>query len=143
MPDIAHDFPIAAPRSRVFEAISTPDGVDAWWTLRSAGTAEAGAEWELGFGPGYAWRARVSQCDPDATFEWELTHADADWTGTRVGFALEDRQGVTQVRFHHTGWPSPNAHYRTSCYSWAMYLRLLRRWVERGEVVAYADRLDA
>jgi hypothetical protein len=29
-----------------------------------------------------------------------------------------------------------------SSYCWAMYLRLLRRNVEAGEVVPYAQRLD-
>jgi len=33
--------------------------------------------------------------------------------------------------------------FGTSCYCWAMYLRLLARHVERGEVVPYEARLDA
>ncbi|MCH8956850.1 SRPBCC domain-containing protein, partial [candidate division KSB1 bacterium] len=35
-----------------------------------------------------------------------------------------------------------NEHYRVSCYCWAMYLRLLKRYVEHGETVPYEDRLD-
>jgi hypothetical protein len=35
-----------------------------------------------------------------------------------------------------------NDHFRISCYCWPMYLRLLRRHIEHGEVVPYADRLD-
>ena len=31
----------------------------------------------------------------------------------------------------------------TSTFCWAMYLRLLKRFVEAGEVVPYAERLDA
>jgi hypothetical protein len=46
------------------------------------------------------------------------------------------------VRFHHTGWPQSNDHYRISCYCWAMYLRLLKRNVERGEVVPFGQRLE-
>ena len=37
MPDIYHDFPIAADAQRVFDAISTPAGLDEWWTKRSKG----------------------------------------------------------------------------------------------------------
>jgi len=49
---------------------------------------------------------------------------------------------VTQVHFHHTGWPDADDHYRVSCYCWAMYLRLLKRYLEHDEVVPYEDRLD-
>jgi hypothetical protein len=72
-----------------------------------------------------------------------MTSAVDDWLGTRVGLLLVAEPGVTHVRFHHTGWVEANEHYRISCHCWAMYLRLLRRYVEHGEVVSYADRLDA
>jgi uncharacterized protein YndB with AHSA1/START domain len=142
MPDILQDFPIKAPANRVFQAVSTPAGLDRWWTQRSVGEPREGAEYELWFGPGYDWRARVSRCVPDADFELEMTRADADWTGSRVGFRLEDQGGTTLVRFHHTGWPEANEHYRISCHCWAMYLRILRRYLEHGEVVPYEERLN-
>jgi hypothetical protein len=47
------------------------------------------------------------------------------------------------VQFWYRGWPDPNAHYRTSSFRWAMYLRLLKRWAETGEVVPYLRRLEA
>jgi uncharacterized protein YndB with AHSA1/START domain len=37
MPDIHHDFPIKASIERVFEAIRTPRGLDAWWVVRLLG----------------------------------------------------------------------------------------------------------
>jgi hypothetical protein len=71
-----------------------------------------------------------------------LTQSDPDWQNTRVGFALTEKDGVTDVSFHHLGWPQGNEHYRISCYCWAMYLRVRRRYLEFGEVVDYEDRLD-
>ncbi|MFQ5526345.1 MAG: SRPBCC domain-containing protein [Thermoanaerobaculia bacterium] len=143
MPAIRHRFPILAPAASVFDGVSTPQGLDSWWSERSAGTAEPGAKFELWFGPGYDWRAVVSRCVSGREFELELTRADDDWVGSRVGFDLSETGGVTQVEFAHRGWPSANDHYRTSCFCWAMYLRLLKRYVETGEVVAYESRLDA
>lgn len=46
------------------------------------------------------------------------------------------------VRFYHTGWPTENAHWRISCYCWAMYLRVMRRYLEHGDIVPYENRLD-
>jgi uncharacterized protein YndB with AHSA1/START domain len=143
MPDIVHDFPIFAPRDRVFDAIASSNGLDAWWTLTSSGEPGAGNTYALGFGPDHQWAATVTSCVNGFEIEWELTEADDDWRGTRVGFRLDDRgERHTDVHFHHTGWPDAGAHYRTSCYCWAMYLRILKRFVEHGEVVEYDRRLD-
>lgn len=143
MPDIVQELTIKAPRHMVFQAVSTPSGLDAWWTERSSGIAVEGEEYELGFGPGYDWRAVVKRCIPDAEFELEITDADEDWEDTLVGFVLEEKEGITKVLFHHTDWPESNDHYKISCHCWALYLRLLKRYVERGEIVPYQVRLDA
>jgi uncharacterized protein YndB with AHSA1/START domain len=143
MADILLDLPIKAPAERVFDAITTPTGLDAWWTQRSAGNPVPGTEYDLWFGPDYDWRAQVTRCVTNTEWELQLVRADPDWFGTRVGFRLEPRGDRTLVRFHHTGWPEPNDHHRTSVYCWGMYLRLLRRYVEHGEHVPYDERLDA
>ena len=143
MPDILHDFPINAPVARVFDAVSTPAGLDQWWTKHSAGVAAAGATWELFFGPEYDWRATVTRCAAPTEFELELVVAMDDWIGTRVGFTLEPHGEATQVRFRHLAWAEAGEHYRISAFCWAMYLRILKRYLERGEAVAYEARLDA
>jgi uncharacterized protein YndB with AHSA1/START domain len=143
MPDILQDFPIKAKADRVFEAIATPEGLDRWWTVHSSGEPADGAEYVLWFGPEHDWRAKVTSVVKPSQFELEMIDADADWNGTRVGFTLEPNGDVTRVRFHHVGWPQANEHYRISCHCWAMYLRILRRYLEYGEVVPYEERLDA
>ena len=103
MPDSFHDFPVRAAPARVFAAMTSPAGLDRWWTLRSAGTPRLGTDYVLDFGPEYVWRARVSRCVPDREFEWEFTEADPEWLGTKAGFQLTGTDGRTQVRFHHSG----------------------------------------
>lgn len=140
--DILHDLPIKASPARVFEYFSTPQGLDQWWTLRSKGTARLGEEYELWFGAGYDWRARVTACVPDVEFELEMTHAMDDWMGTRVGVTLKPTGSGTEVSFHHSSWAEATPHFRTSSCCWAMYLRILRRHIEYGEVVPYDERLE-
>lgn len=142
MPDILHDFPIAAPIDQVYRGITTPGGLDRWWTARSTGSPVSGSEYQLWFGPEYDWRAVVTVAEPNRAFELQLTRSMDDWLGTRVGFELAEAPGGTQVRFHHAGWADPSPHYRTSCYCWAMYLRILKRSLEFGEDVPYERRLD-
>ncbi len=142
MADIRHDFPIGAPVEQVFEGMTSPGGLDEWWTLRSKGTPRLGEVYELWFGPEYDWRARVVVCETNRLFELELTKSMDDWLGTKVGFSLAPREGGTQVRFWHAGWQEASDHFRTSSFCWAMYLRVLKRYLEHGERVPYDRRLD-
>jgi uncharacterized protein YndB with AHSA1/START domain len=142
MPDILHDFPINAPPARVFEVLCSPSGLAAWWTKESEGTPGVGNRYRLYFGSAYDWAAVMSRYEPIREVEWEMTTSDEDWKGTRVGFRLAPAGSGTQIEFHHTGWPSANQHYRISTFCWAMYLRLLKRYIETGEVVEYERRLD-
>lgn len=85
MPDILCDVPVPAPVSSMFEAISTPAGLDAWWTKSSKGEPAVSSEYTLGFGPEYDWRAEVTQCEPGVRSELEMRRADIDWTTSRAG----------------------------------------------------------
>jgi uncharacterized protein YndB with AHSA1/START domain len=142
MPDILHRLPVGGSIERVFEMFATPAGLDAWWTNSSTGVPEPGAIYELDFGPGYRWKVMVAACDAPRWIEWEVVEADGDWTGTRVGARLTERDGRTIVDFYHAGWRHANEHYRTTSCCWAQYLRILRRYVEHGELVPYDIRLD-
>ncbi|MCC7003689.1 MAG: SRPBCC domain-containing protein [Gemmatimonadaceae bacterium] len=142
MPDILQDFPIAVPPSRVFQGVTDPALLDQWWTVRSSGRPVVGAVYELEFGPRYRWRAEVTRAEPDVAIEWRMRDSDADWAGTRLGFALAPNAAGTQVQFYHRGWSEENEHYRITCHCWALYLRVLRRHLEFGETVAYARRLE-
>ncbi len=142
MSDILHQFPVSAPVARVFEAVSSPGGLDRWWTARAEGSPRPGAVYQLWFGPEYDWRATVTECRPGSAFELQMTVAMPDWLGTRIRFELEADQGGTAVRFAHSGWPEASEHFRISSYCWAMYLRLLKRYLEHGEQVPYERRLE-
>ena len=141
MASILHDLTIKAPASRVFDCMTTPGGLDQWWTHYSSGRPRVGAEYALGFGPEYNWEARVTRCVRNKEFELELVEAMNDWMGTRVGFSLVAAGDHTQVSFSHSGWKETSHHFRTSSFCWAMYLRILQRYLELGETVPYEERL--
>jgi uncharacterized protein YndB with AHSA1/START domain len=143
MPDILQDFPVNAPVDRVFAAVSTAAGLNCWWTETCDGRGAVGEEYALGFGTDFQWRAVVSAHTPPSCFELTLLRADADWAETRVRFELTPDAGATHVQFAHLGWPTVHAHFRVSSHCWALYLRLLRRYLEHDEIVPYADRLGA
>lgn len=143
MPDIFHYFTINAPIEKVFDAVSTPQGLSSWWTNQTKGNRMVSSHYILDFGPDYRWDALVSKLTDHVEFELIITSANADWKGTRIGFQLEALdKSKTMVRFHHLNWPSCNEHYKISCYCWAMYLRILKQNLENGLIVPYEDRLE-
>ena len=143
MVNIVHYFPINAPIEKAYEEVSQPKGLDAWWTLSSSGEPKTGGVYELNFGPGYEWRAEVTRAEHPFAFELRMIDAHEDWLGTSVSFDLTAKDSMTFVLFQHLNWKEENEHYRTSCFCWAMYLRLMKRHIEFGEFVEYAKRLDA
>ena len=142
MAEIFHSFTVNAPLSNVFEGISTPKGLDTLWTKSSAGIPGLHEIYKLDFGPHYIWSGIVSKYVADKEFELQITDAQPDWINTKVGFVLNNKIEVTEVHFYHKGWPQNNEHYRISSYCWAMYLRILKRYLEYGEQVSYENRLN-
>ena len=142
MADILHSFVINAPLKAVFKNISTPKGLNNWWTKSAKGRAELNEMYTLDFGPGYKWEAVISKYIANKALEFQLTDASDDWVDTKVGFVLDNKKDITEVHFYHKGWPKNNEHYRISSFCWAMYLRILKRYVEFGEQVPYEKRLD-
>jgi hypothetical protein len=73
----------------------------------------------------------VTKFEEKEAIKLQKTHAHSDWLKTKVGFMLneEKRQNVTEISFYHTGWPEDNEYYRISSYCWAMYLRILKRFI--------------
>lgn len=142
MADIRQIFFIKARPEKVFEGVSTPEGIGNWWSLSCSGKPAPGENYELGFGPDYQWKAEVSKCTPHREFELTMKESDDDWKNTRIGFNIQPDENGSKVEFYHTGWPSDNEHHRISTYCWAMYLRILKLNLENGYKVPYEERLD-
>ncbi len=144
MADILHTLFVKAPVAEVFRCISSPAGLDRWWTKRCTGTPGPGVGYELYFSPQYQWRAVVSRCIANVEFELQMTHADPQWVGTKVGFKMrEEGTATTRLEFHHSGWPQASNDFRVASFCWAMYLRCLKRYVEVKEESSYEDRVSA
>ena len=138
--EILHDLVIEAKSQEVFRVVSTPKGLNKWWTLDAEGEPSKGKLYRFYFGPEYDWTGKVSKYEPLQCIEWEMTDCDVDWSGTVVGFRLVPQKSGTLLEFYHKNWKENNAHFRTSSFCWASYLRLLKRYIEHGEFVPYEFR---
>lgn len=138
--NIYHNFLIKASPKEVFDGVSQPKHLDNWWTLKSSGTPEIGAEYNLNFTDKYDWYCKVSKVIPNQSFHLKMTKADADWSPTTFGFDLEKTEKGTMVKFSHINWPEANHHFKHSSFCWALLLNGLKNYLEKGVVVPFEDR---
>lgn len=139
MHQILHDIRITGTSSEIYEAISTAEGLQAWWPLRATGTAEMGAEYNFYFAEQYDWYAEVIACSFGQSISWKFTKADPDWIDTVLELTIKSGT-ETILTLSHSNWHQANDHFRRTSYCWATYLKLLKDYVEQGILIPHADR---
>lgn len=127
MPDILHRVGIAAEPDRVFEALTTVEGIRNWWSAETHGDASEGGAFQFRHN-----RLEVIHADP-ALVTWHYSGPAEDWVGTEISFRLEWRDGQTFVLFYHKGWREPNEFMHHCSTKWATFLLSLKDMVESGE----------
>jgi uncharacterized protein YndB with AHSA1/START domain len=124
---------LAAPAGRVIDALTTVDGLAAWWTAVE-GDEQVGGELRFIFGPSAVAVMRVDSVDASTGVHWTCLgcHVE-DWVGTQVHFdltSLSDDQ--TELRFRHVGL-TPQLECFSDCKSgWDHFISSLQTYVETG-----------
>jgi uncharacterized protein YndB with AHSA1/START domain len=105
MPDILHRVGINAPIEKVYEAITTQDGISAWWTRKVSAVSEIGAIMELRFkDDSLVMKIAVENLQPPTFVKWRVLAGLPEWVGSCVEFSLKDDDGQTVVLFAHRDW---------------------------------------
>jgi uncharacterized protein YndB with AHSA1/START domain len=127
MPAILHRVGIAAEPARVFEALTTVEGIKNWWSSETLGEASEGGAFQFRKN-----RLDVIQAGPNLVV-WHYSGPAEDWVPTEIRFRLEWRDGQTFVLFSHEGWREPNEFMHHCSTKWATFLLSLKDLVEKGE----------
>ena len=93
--DLIHRIGIAAPAETIYRALTTEDGIRAWWTTDVTMAAHAGGRAVFGFfGHSTEFQMRISAIEPFSLVRWQCTGGSApDWVGTTQEFILEPQDG--------------------------------------------------
>jgi uncharacterized protein YndB with AHSA1/START domain len=127
MPDILHRVGVAAEQMRVFEALTTVEGIRNWWAEDTHGDAAEGGAFQFRQN-----RLQVMHADPSLV-TWRYSGPAEEWVGTEITFRLEWRDGQTIVLFKHADWREPVEFMHHCSTKWATFLLSLRDYVEQGE----------
>lgn len=102
LPDIKQTVVLDAPIQKVWETVSTAEGISSWFMPNNF-KPEEGYEFHIQspFGPS---PCKVTEVDPPnrISFDW-------DEDGWFVSFILKDLDGKTEFTLIHGGWKEPDA----------------------------------
>ena len=132
MAAIKHLFHIDAPKHKVYEAISTIEGLRNWWTVQTTGDADPGGVIAFRFGQ-VGMDFKVTSVKEDQEVHWECVAGFDDWIGTTITFKLDENEGKTRVRFTHDNWKEASDNYAACSFSWGRYMDSIRQLCQTGE----------
>lgn len=140
MSTIYQNLNIKASLEKVYDAISDPKRLVNWWPLKCTGKPEIGALYNLNFTGEYDWYGKVVACEPQKSFHIKMTESDVNWDSTTFGFELAEHKNGVYVAFSHKNWLEENDHFKYSSFCWAILLKGLRDYIEKGNVIPFENR---
>jgi len=137
MADIIHRVGIKAPLSKVYEAVSTVEGVAGWWTKQTTGGSQVGDEMDVRFlrpsGEEIGGMTmEVTALEPNKRVQWRFKTGPEEWIGTDATFDLYQDGDYTILLFGHRGWREPVEFMSHCSMKWATFMLSLRELVETG-----------
>lgn len=128
MADIRHRVGIKASAAKVYQALSTIEGLRHWWISDTAGETRRGGVILFGFSD-----MKVVKSLPNKLVQWRCVRGPEEWVGTEVTFELKRKLNQTFVIFTHAHWKKPVEFMHHCSTKWAVFLLSMKSWLERGE----------
>jgi uncharacterized protein YndB with AHSA1/START domain len=129
-----HFFIRASPR-KVFEAISTSEGLASWMVVRSDLPPKTGAKYELEFDGGWRHRGTVRRFQAGRSIALTWAWDGVPLKGTVLTLSVRSKKGGAMFRLVHEGFPSEKKWtdlYGISEWGWTYYGMNLKSVLETG-----------
>jgi uncharacterized protein YndB with AHSA1/START domain len=133
MVDILHRVGVkSSSLDEVYGALTTVEGLSAWWTDATRGDTEVDGVLQFRFREG-GFDMVVRELEPAKHVLWEVVDGPAEWVGTTVSFDLKQEDDYTIILFKHEGWREPVEFMHHCSTKWATFLLSLKSLVETGK----------
>jgi uncharacterized protein YndB with AHSA1/START domain len=134
--DLIHRIGIEAPPEKIYRALTTADGIKAWWTTDVSMDAQVGGRAIFGFfNRSTVFQMRIDELTPSSIVRWTCVEGTTspDWVGTTQEFRLEPQaDGDVLLKFCHGGWERGGDHCYHCNTTWGHLLVCLKQYAERG-----------
>lgn len=155
MPNIRHEVLIVASVEKIYGAITSQEGLSAWWTPDTKAKPELDSISRFTFGSGYFKEMKIIELVPYNQVKWLCVTGAAEWLGTSLSFTLQPgdkdslskshpeakdqiHQGMigetaTILALHHDSWKDYTPMFADCNYTWGQFLRSLKLFCETGK----------
>jgi uncharacterized protein YndB with AHSA1/START domain len=135
--DIIHRIGIQAPIAKVYEGLSTVEGVANWWTREATGESKTGGTIRVCFMDKRgeevgSMEIQVVALEPNRQVHWRIGSGPAEWVGTEVTFTLNQEAEYAIVLSSHSHWRE-DVEFTAHCsMKSATFLLSLHQLIETG-----------
>jgi len=156
MPNIRHELLIGALPEKIYDAVTTQNGLSEWWTPDTKAKPEVNSIARFSFGPEYFKEMKITGLIPSRRVKWFCIAGAEEWIGTTISYELQsgdeeillnshaelkdqiqqqqknDNKGTLLI-FHHDDWKEYTSMFAECNYTWAQFLRSLKLFCETGK----------
>jgi uncharacterized protein YndB with AHSA1/START domain len=138
MVNIIHRIGIRATAEKVYEALSTIQGLAHWWTENVEGNEQIGGKIRFTFQEKNGevkgtMVMEVISLDSPKEVKWRCKEGPDEWIGTDITFQLSPVVNQTILIFGHRNWHEAVEFTAHCSMKWAVFLLSLREYVETGK----------
>jgi uncharacterized protein YndB with AHSA1/START domain len=135
---IIHRVGIRASLQKVYEAVSTINGVSGWWTEQTSGTSGVGEEIVFQFlSPEGEELGKIGMeviaLEPEVRVQWKCKSGPSEWIDTNITFDLHREGDYTIVLFGHRNWAEAVEFTAHCSMKWGIFMLSLKEFVETGK----------
>ncbi len=138
--DITHNLRMKTTVEKVYTAVSTQKGINAWWSKEGQVSESIGGDSLLKFdkqGTQVEMGFKTLVLDLNKKVVWEcMANPNPAWLGTQIITEIEESENGVKVRFSHAGfdekWKGQEAFEMTKA-TWNHFMESLKSYVEGGE----------
>jgi uncharacterized protein YndB with AHSA1/START domain len=144
MPEIMHLIKMRAAQDKVYQALTTAEGIRNWWTRDAALDPKVGGAGDFGFyGRRLVIGVRVAELAPPGRVAWDgVTSTGGRFDGTTISFDLKSQEGITSLLFVHRGFKTSGDDIASATTRWGFYLLRLKRYLESGKGTPNPEDVD-
>lgn len=140
MYNVDHTIEVSAPASKILAALTTKEGIKAWFTADcdcDAAKHEATFRFRKATGTMQSTFRLDSADERTVAMTCIATLGNEDWLGTKLSYELTPVGAGTRVRLVHAGFASKSEVYDNTVKGWAYFLGSLKQYAETGVGTPY------
>jgi len=140
MPDILHRVGIkSSSLNDVYKALTTREGLSAWWTNDTQGESKVGGVLQFRFLEADGFDMKVLELHPAKRVLWQVVGGPEEWIGTKISWELKQESDHAVVLFKHQGWKEPVEFMHHCSTKWGVFLMSLKSLLETGKGAPYPN----